>query len=104
VDDGRIYTWQELSSGIQKAIGKSAIPVFVPQTLISAAAYAGDAWAAFSRKPALLNRQKIIELKQRSWATSSEKIRNELGFVPAYDLGKGCTETVQWYREHGWLK
>jgi nucleoside-diphosphate-sugar epimerase len=104
VDDGRIYTWQELSGGIQKAIGKFAVPVFVPEILITAAAYAGDLFAAFSKKPALLNRQKIVELKQKSWATSSEKIRKDLGFVPAYDLDKGCAETAQWYREHSWLK
>ena len=104
VDDGKIYSWQELSGQIQKALGTRAVPVFVPEWLITAAAYISEAFAAFSSKPALLNRQKIIELKQKSWATSSDKIRNELGFAAAYDLEKGCAETVQWYRENRWLK
>jgi nucleoside-diphosphate-sugar epimerase len=93
-----------LSGQIQKALGIRAIPLFVPEWLIIAASYISEGLAAFSSKPALLNRQKIIELKQKSWATSSDKIRKELGFTEAYDLEKGCAVTVQWYRDNGWLK
>lgn len=104
VDDGCIYTWQDLSSEIQNAIQTWTLPLLVPEWLIAAAAYVSEALASLSSKPALLNKQKIIELKQKSWATSSDKIRNDLGFQSEYDLKKGCTETVKWYREHGWIK
>lgn len=104
VDDGKTYSWQELSGQIQKALGTHALPVLVPEWLITAAAYVSEGSGIFSAEPALLNRQKIIELKQMSWATSSDKIRNELGFAATYDLVKGCAETVQWYRKNGWLK
>ncbi len=104
VDDGNTYSWQELSGQIQKALGTHALPVFVPEWLITAAAYVSEGLGIFSTEPALLNRQKVIELKQMSWATSSDKIRNELGFAATYDLVEGCEETVQWYRKNGWLK
>ncbi|MBL7995744.1 NAD-dependent epimerase/dehydratase family protein [bacterium] len=104
VDDGCVYSWQDLSMEIQRAMQTWTLPLLVPEWLITVAAYIGEAWASLTSKPALLNRQKIIELKQKSWATSSEKIRNELGFQSEYDLKKGCTETVKWYREQGWIK
>lgn len=103
VDDGRIYSWQELSKAIQKAMQTWTLPLFVPESVIQAVAYISEALAAFSAKPALLNKQKIIELKQPSWATSSDKIRKELGYQNNFDLEKGCAETVAWYRKHGWI-
>lgn len=104
VDDGQIYSWQDLSKGIQKALGNWALPIPIPEYLITAAAYVSEALAYLSSKPALLNKQKIIELKQKSWATSSDKIRKELGFTSQYDLEKGCSEAVDWYRKNNWLK
>ncbi len=104
VDDGRIYSWQELSGGIQKAVGKRALPIFVPEWMITIVAWIAEAESLFTKRTPLLSREKIVELKQRSWATSSEKIRSELGFRPMYDLEKGCYETAAWYRENGWLK
>lgn len=104
VDDGYIYTWQDMSRTIKKTIQTWTIPLFVPEWLITVVANFGEALAKWSSKPALLNKQKIIELKQRSWATSSDKIRKELGFRNEYDFERGCSETVNWYRKNGWLK
>ena len=103
VDDGYVYSWQDLSSTIQKASGTWAIPLTIPEWLISGIAHIAEFFSRFSSNPALLNRQKIIELKQVAWTTNSEKIKRDLGFSPKYDLLKGCKMTVDWYRENGWL-
>jgi nucleoside-diphosphate-sugar epimerase len=103
VDDGRIYTWQELSRVIQQSLGTWSLPVVIPEPLIAAVAYAAEFFSQFSRNPALLNRQKVIELRQKAWTCSSEKIRKELGFESRFPLEAGCKATVQWYREHRWL-
>lgn len=103
VDDGNIYSWSDLSDGIKKSMNRWTLPLFVPDTLTVAVAYVSEFFSQFSSKPAVLNRQKIIELRQQAWTTSSEKIRKELGFVSKFDWMRGCEETVKWYREHGWL-
>ncbi len=103
VDDGRIYTWQDLSSAIRAAMHTWTIPLPIPEWVIIAVAYLAEFFSRFSKKPALLNRQKIIELRQKAWTTSSEKIRRELGFESQYDLERGCRETVDWYQKEGWL-
>ncbi|NUM79891.1 NAD(P)-dependent oxidoreductase [bacterium] len=103
VDDGRIYSWADLSDGIKKVMDRWTLPLFVPETLTVAVAYVSEFFSQFSSKPAVLNRQKIIELRQQAWTTSSEKIRNELGFVSKFDWQRGCEETIKWYRENMWL-
>ena len=59
--------------------------------------------ARLTGQPALLNDQKLIELRQRYWVCSAEKARHELGFEAEYDLATGVRLTAQWYRENGWL-
>ena len=41
----------------------------------------------------------------RRYALQCEKIRNELGWKPAYSLEQGLQETVDWYRKNeSWWK
>ncbi len=103
VDDGRCYTWRQLSQVIQESLDTWTVPVVIPEGLVNGVAYAAEFLSKFSRSPALLNRQKVIELRQRAWTCSSAKIRNDLGFVSRFSLEDGCRETVSWYRDHHWL-
>ncbi len=103
VDDGQVYSWKQISAIIQQTVGTWTIPLFVPRWKVSLLALMAEGLAAFSKKPALLNRQKIIELKQTAWTCSSEKIRNELGFTSQYPFERGCRETYDWYKKHQWL-
>jgi dihydroflavonol-4-reductase len=103
VDDGTIYSWTEISAVIKRVIGAWTIPLFVPQWKVSLLAYIAEGLAMFSKKPALLNRQKIIELKQTNWTCTSQKIRNELGYTSQYPFERGCEETYAWYTEQRWL-
>jgi len=103
VDDGKIYTWTHISLNIQGAMRTWTLPLFVPESLTVILGYLFEFFSKFSPKHAILNRQKIIEIRQRAWTCSSEKIRKELGFQHQFDLTAGCDETVKWYRQNGWL-
>jgi nucleoside-diphosphate-sugar epimerase len=56
-----------------------------------------------THRPALLNKQRIKDMRHPYWLCSGEKARRELGFVPRYDLETAVLETVRWYQENGWL-
>lgn len=59
--------------------------------------------AALSGKPALVNRQKVIEMEQDYWTCSAEKARQQIGFVNEINLDQGIGETLNWYKEHKWM-
>ncbi len=103
VDDGNIYSWRDVSLTIRTVMNRKTIPVLIPQWKISVWAFLAELFMSFSSKPALINRQKILELKQEAWTCSSRKIREELGFASRYDFERGARETAQWYEENGWL-
>ena len=103
VAEGQDYDWQEISTLIASALGKRALRVVVPEGLLPVIAAVAALQARLTGQPALLNSQKLIELRQRYLVCSAEKARRELGFEAQYDLATGVHLTAQWYRENGWL-
>jgi nucleoside-diphosphate-sugar epimerase len=101
--EGRDYDWQEMSDLVAASLGKRTVRVVLPEGLLPAIAAVVGLQARFTGQPALLNDQKLIELRQRYWVCSAEKARRELGFEAQYDLATGVQLTAQWYRQHGWL-
>lgn len=101
--EGRDYDWQELGDFIAAALGKRAVRIVVPEKLLPFIASVASLQARITGRPALLNDQKLIELRQRYWVCSTEKARHELGFQARYDLATGVRLTAQWYQQNGWL-
>ena len=54
-------------------------------------------------KISALNNDKYHIMKQRNWRCDISPARNELGFAPEYDLDRGVTETIKWYKDNKWL-
>lgn len=50
-----------------------------------------------------LNGDKYNIMKQRNWQCDIAPAVRELGYRPAYDLDRGVTETIAWYKKEGWL-
>jgi nucleoside-diphosphate-sugar epimerase len=66
-------------------------------------ALGGSLASQFSRSPALLNLDKLRDIRQPNWLCTSEKAKADLGFEPAIDLLTGLETTAAWYRDRGWL-
>jgi nucleoside-diphosphate-sugar epimerase len=54
-------------------------------------------------RSSLLNVDKIREAVPRSWASSCEKARRQLGFQPSQSLDARLQQTAEWYLENGEL-
>jgi nucleoside-diphosphate-sugar epimerase len=61
-----------------------------------------EAASVVSRKTPALNRDKINELTA-SWACSIEAAKQDLNFLPSYDLQSGLQETLHWYKTNKWI-
>jgi len=103
VADQESYDWLQVSELVAEALGKRTVRLVVPEGVLPLIAAAAGLQARLTRQPALLNDQKLIELRQRYWICSAEKARRELGFETQYNLAAGVRLTAQWYRENGWL-
>ncbi len=103
ISDGSIYNRYELADYAKSLLDKQTTRVYLPKTIAKTVAYVLEKiYNIFNKAPAL-NREKLYELTAANWNCSIEKARKELGFNPAYNLGFGLMETIDWYRNNKWI-
>jgi nucleoside-diphosphate-sugar epimerase len=100
---GQAHSYAELSDAIAAALNKRTRCIVVPEAVLVPLALWSRIQGRVLGRPALLNDQRIVDLRQRHWVCSGEKARREMGFTARYDLATAVRETVDWYCENGWL-
>jgi len=94
----------DLGHAIQAALSKGHMTKLeLPACLLDAVAGVLDGAAGITGKPALLSREKVLEMKQPAWLCSNGKIRQKVGWEPIISLEDGIKDTVDWYRRERWL-
>ncbi len=109
--EGRVYflsspgtpTWGEIGDVTSEILGVKGVRLLLPAIFPYPVAFFCQAISLISRKPATLSLQKAREMSQRYWLCDSAKARDELGFYPQYSLQRGLRETIEWYKQQGWL-
>jgi nucleoside-diphosphate-sugar epimerase len=92
-----------LSKAIAEAMAKSPVTVTVPEFALVPLVWWSKVQGKLTGKPALINDQRVLDMKQPFWLCSSAKARHELGFAPRQSLQAAVEETAAWYRKNGWL-
>ncbi|WP_266206156.1 NAD-dependent epimerase/dehydratase family protein [Pontibacter kalidii] len=103
VSDGNRYNRYALASTTKYILGKKSVRIHMPIGMVRVMARLLEALYATSSKMPALNKEKLNELAAENWHCSIDKLKEELGFVPEYDLEKGLQQTLQWYKENKWL-
>jgi len=97
------FSFSEALEGIQKALKVKAIALRIPIPLFVFAAFLSQLFSKLKGEAASFNPQKAREISSRFWICDSSKAKNELGFRTKYSLEEGLVETVNWYKQNGWL-
>jgi nucleoside-diphosphate-sugar epimerase len=100
---GTAYGWKDIGESTRRAMGRKALRVKIPEWGIFAVAAFAEAFAAVSRKPALINFEKARDMVQDYWTSSPEKATRDFGFRQEISLEAGIRETVAWYKAMKWL-
>jgi nucleoside-diphosphate-sugar epimerase len=103
ITNPRSYDWHELGQAVAAAMHRKTLSITIPEIAAPALAAVSELGAKITGKPALLNFDKVNEMRQYYWVCSGEKARQQLGFEPALSIQAGLQNTWQWYRENGWL-
>jgi nucleoside-diphosphate-sugar epimerase len=102
-EDGNIYTWRDLLSAIEKAMGHGALVLPVPRIGYDFAALLAEAGAKVIRKPVIFTRDKVREMAQRAWVCSAEMLTRDVGWRAEVDITEGAHRTGDWYRAQKWI-
>lgn len=94
---------EEFGELIIKAMGKKPKNIVLPYFIASIFANLSEFFAQFSKKPAVLNRQKLMELSKRYLICSNQKASADFEFNDNILLEDGVASTLKWYKENNWL-
>jgi UDP-glucose 4-epimerase len=103
ISDDTYYDRYQLAVGIKSALGKKTIKFYLPVNFVKLIAGIAEKVCYLTNKPAVLNIEKLNELKAVNWSCNNELAKSELGFYPAYNLHSGVAETIKWYQSNKWL-
>ena len=96
-------TWADFAAAGGDAIGRAPRLLSLPAPLAQPIAIGCEVAARLARKAAVLNRDRVRELRQERWVCDPSRAIEEIGFEPEWPISRGVEETVDWYREEEWL-
>lgn len=102
ISDGNSYDRYALANITKRLLGRKTVKLHLPVFLVKGIAGLLQAVASKGTTPAL-NKDKLAELTAANWNCSIEKLREAIGYQPEYDLEKGLSEALKWYKENKWL-
>jgi nucleoside-diphosphate-sugar epimerase len=94
--------WGQALAIIADAVGRTCRPIRVPDTVLWAAAAAGEAGRVVG-KVGLINFSRARDLTAPGWVCDPSLIERELGVQAQVSLRDGFRQTADWYRKEGWL-
>ena len=98
-------TYSVLGRMIGNALGRKRTRVVrIAKPILWTVALINEAKARLTSKAQFFNLDKYHEATAGSWSCSNQKIRDEIGFSPAFSLPERLVQTAKWYRQEGWLK
>lgn len=102
-DGGGPYTWRDLLAALERAAGRQLRIVPLPPPIWQAMAAAAEAWAATTGSEPLLDRSRVLEMRQRAWLADGSAFQAATGWQPSVGIEEGLAETMRWYRSAGWV-
>ena len=104
LSDGQIYQSTTFSDLIHEELGRPWwIRVTAPVWVLRIVTFFGEYIGRMTGKVTSLNNDKYNILRQRNWRCDIQPAIDELGYHPTYNLEQGVKETIQWYKDNGWL-
>ena len=104
LSDGQVYQSTTFSDLIHEELGRPWwIRVTAPVWVLRIVTFFGEHIGRMTGKVTALNNDKYNILRQRNWRCDIQPAIDELGYHPTYNLEHGVKETIQWYKDNGWL-
>ena len=96
--------WDEVGAIAAEVLGKRILHVRVPVFMLTIATFFTEIASKITGKLALINLDKVREMRQKCWICDNSRAKKELGFAQQVSLQEGINDTLNWYKEMAWLK
>ena len=104
LSDDSCYNRYQLADYIKAVLLNKTVKFHLPVNFVKMIAGIAEKVSSLTNKAAVLNIEKLNELKAVNWSCNIDQAKADLDFHPAYSLQEGVAETIQWYKANKWLK
>lgn len=104
ITSGRTISYSEFGKLAAAGLDKRMLVLPLPKLMFWLVGGMMEGIGQLRRKPSIFNWDKIREAVASGWECSDEKLRRDVGYLPAAPIEQRFAETAAWYREQGWLK
>lgn len=103
IADSTPRTWNEMGMAAGKVLGVKPKKIGIPLFTVYMLALLSEFKGRMIQNPQIFNRDKYREMKGIGWVADTRKAQERLGFITQYPFEAAVKETLDWYRETGWL-
>ena len=103
VSDLAAYTAKRFNEIVKSGLHKKTISIVLPISLIRALAFITEGVGKLSGRVPILNKERLKEFEASNWSVDASEMVS-LGYLPQYGLEEGLKNTIDWYKEQGWIK
>ncbi len=96
-------SWTEFAETAARIMGRPLRVVSVPWPAAYAAGYISELSCRLRKRPGIISREKLAEARCRYWVCDTSRAREDIGFTARKSLAEGIADTLDWYRQAGWL-
>lgn len=98
-----VYDWQQIGSVAAEVAGRKTVKLRIPEFMVMGIAGVSGFFSKFKKKPSVLNFEKGKDMIADNWTCSVEAAKKDFGYRQEVTLEEGIRNTLDWYREYGWL-
>ena len=102
-DDSGPYSWNELLAALETAAARRLWIPSLPAGFFHGVARCSEWWSALTNGEPMLDRTRVVEMRQPAWLCDPSSLRRETGWRARTSLEAGMKETLTWYQAHGWV-
>lgn len=103
VSDGLEYSSVTFAEITKKHLNKKTFSFTVPAGIVKVFAHSLEKICGLWGSTPTLNSDKYNVLSSINWKCEVAPLQNDFGFKASYDLDAGVKETLEWYKNEGWL-
>ena len=96
-------TNEEFLGIIAEQMGIRPLRMNIPRMVLYPLSWVQELISHLTGRPHILSRQKVAEILAPGWVCANDRITHDLGFVATTSLKDGVRQTLEWYRQKGWL-
>jgi dihydroflavonol-4-reductase len=103
ISSDMVYSMSAVNKLLSNIVGKPIRNFAIPRAVAYTVAVAAEGVAAITRRPPIINRDKVRDFSQSCWGCSIDAAKRDLGYRQRVPIESGLRDTYEWYKRERWL-